>query len=105
MKIKDGVIMAGLHPIMRKVLQEADAIWKRYGQELVVTSGLEGEHSAGSLHYYGRALDFRSRYFKDEDERREVCNALAHALFLDNNCYNVVYHDTHIHVEYDVPGC
>ncbi len=63
MIIKPGAIIAGLHPVMRSVLREADKIWKAHGEELVVTAGLDGTHSAASWHYYGLALDFRTKYF------------------------------------------
>ncbi len=99
MQIKEGVILAGLDIHMRPVLVEADKIWKRYGQELVVTSGLDGVHSAGSLHYYGRALDFRTRYFTSEEEKKAVFEELIAAL--DGTLYDFVCHSTHIHVEYD----
>ena len=100
MKIKDGVILAGLDIKMRPVLIEADRIWKEHGQELVVTSGLEGTHSAGSLHYYGLALDFRTRYFK-ENEGMKVMYELTNKLHNIDYDFQVILHNTHIHVEYD----
>ena len=97
MKIKDGVILAGLDIKMRPVLIAADSIWDEYGQELVVTAGLDGAHSAGSLHYYGLALDLRTRYF--DDAMREVIGQdLEDRLPID---YDVVVHSSHVHVEYD----
>ena len=37
-----------------------DELWKRYGaDELVITSGRDGKHSAGSLHAVGMAEDYR----------------------------------------------
>ncbi len=97
MKIKDGANIHGLDIHMRPVLIEADRIWKNNGQEAVVTSGLDGVHSAGSLHYYGRAVDFRTRYF-DELHKRKVAKLLREAL---GGSYDVIEHSTHIHVEYD----
>jgi hypothetical protein len=97
MKIKDGVILNGLKMQMRKVLIEADRIWLKYDQELVVTSGLEGAHSPGSLHYYGFALDFRTRYFTQEQEAK-VYQELSRSL--DDRVYRVILHKTHIHVEF-----
>ncbi len=97
MQIKEGASLQGLDIKMRPVLIAADVIWKKYGQELVVTSGTDGTHSAGSLHYYGRALDFRTRYF-DKEELDKVFNSMCEKL---NDDYDVVVHDTHIHVEYD----
>lgn len=93
---KDGVILIGLQPVMRKVLIHAADIWEQLGQELVVTSGLEGVHSIGSMHYYGYALDLRSKYF-DADQRDQAVNALQHRL---GELYVVLNEPTHIHVHY-----
>ena len=72
MKIKEGVVLAGLQLPMRRASIEADKIWRNLGQELVVTAGLDGAHSAGSLHYYGYALDLRSRYFAEEQKETAI---------------------------------
>ena len=97
MKLKEGVIMAGIQPVMRKALKEADRIWTQFGEELVITSALDGEHSAGSLHYYGYALDLRTRYFSEYERARifeHLCNSIG-------NVYTVVHHTTHIHIQYN----
>lgn len=102
MIIKDGVILAGLDICMRPALISAERVWRDVGQRpegVTVTSGLEGTHSAGSLHYYGRALDFRTRYF-DDDLKAEVFKALVVAL--DLRYFNVVLEVDHIHVEYEL---
>jgi len=99
MKIKDGVIMAGLDIKMRPALIAAGNIWRKHGQELVITAGLEGEHSAGSLHYYGLALDFRTRYFEEYiGQDNIVIMELRDALGKD---FDVIRHSTHCHCEYD----
>jgi len=97
LKIKDGVILQGLQLPMRQVLIVADKIWKKYGQELVVTAGLDGVHSAGSLHPFGYAIDLRNRYFT-EAQKKEVEFELRMKLPSE---YDVIRHSTHIHVEYD----
>jgi len=97
MQIKSGVIMAGLDIRMRPALIAADKIWKDLGQELVVTSALDGTHSAGSLHYYGRALDFRTRDFTDNEEK-SAANRLRREVGED---FDVVLEKSHIHCEYD----
>lgn len=97
MKIKDGANIQGLDICMRPALIKADRIWKNLGQELVVTAGLDGSHSAGSLHYYGRALDFRTRYFSDAT-KRIAADQLRDGLGDD---FDVIEHATHIHVEFD----
>lgn len=96
MRIKTGVNMCGLKLPMRVVMQEAEHIWKKHGQELVITSALDGEHMAGSWHYFGLALDLRTRYFP-EALRIDIAAQLRHAL---GPGYTVLNHSTHIHVEY-----
>ena len=97
MKIKDGVSMVGIQIEMRPVLINADAIWRTHGQELVVTAVCGGMHSAGSLHYYGYAVDLRTRYFGTE-QIAVIASVLRRVLGED---YDVVIHETHIHVEFD----
>lgn len=67
MKIKEGASLAGLHEKMRIVMINAEAIWAAHNQELVITSGLDGTHSPGSLHYCGQAVDMRTSYFTDRE--------------------------------------
>jgi len=95
LKSKD-VQIHGLNIHMRPVLREADRIWKAHGQELVITCAMDGMHSAGSLHYYGQAVDLRSRYFTDS-QKDSVVNQLNSTLGIN---YDVIVHSTHIHVEY-----
>ena len=97
MQVKDGANIWGLEKVMQRVLKEADEIWSDYGEELVITSARDGIHSAGSLHYYGLAVDLRTRYFSDQDKQR-VFEELKDVLGWE---YDVILHSTHIHVEYD----
>ena len=97
MKTKKGVILAGLHPVMRPVLVAAESTWRLLGRPegATITSGLDGVHSAGSLHPYGMALDFRTRYFSP-DETASAAMRLRDKLGID---YQVVVEKDHIHVE------
>lgn len=101
MKQKTGVILAGLQECMRPGLKAAAAIYKKHGQELVITSGLEDEHSAGSKHYCGKAVDMRTYYFADA-QKDKVLRALKRKLGL---FYKIAIHNRgkkneHIHMEY-----
>lgn len=97
-QLKEGVSLMGIQYEMRKVLVAADKIWEEHGQVLVITEACGGEHSAGSLHYYGLALDLRTRFWENP-EASQVANELKEALPED---YDVVNHPgSHIHVEYD----
>lgn len=93
----DKVNIAGLNIRMRPALIHAEVIAKRHGQELIITCGMEGCHSAGSLHYYGYAFDMRSRFWGKE-EIQEVAQEIRTALGKD---YDVVVESDHIHIEYD----
>ena len=97
MKIKEGAILSGISKVMMPVLILAEKEWRKYGKELVITSGLDGTHSAGSLHYYGQAVDCRTRYF-DKTVRAKIAKSLAIKL---GPAYNIVRHSTHMHIEYD----
>lgn len=99
MIIKRGASIQGLHLSMRAVLIAADRVWKKLGikEGVTITSGTEDYvHSAGSLHPYGYALDFRTRYFDDQGE--EAARRLRIDLPAD---YDVVLEGNHIHVEND----
>ncbi len=100
MKLKKGVILAGLRLEMRPVLIASERIWKQFGRKegVTITGGLEGTHSAGSLHYYGYALDLRTRYWLKKKKKLAVAKELREALGPD---YDVVIHSTHIHAEYN----
>lgn len=100
LRIKEGASISGLKVEMMPVLIEAEKIWLKYGQELTVTCGLDGEHSAGSLHYYGYAVDLRTRDFT-EGQKQSAHSELQKRL----GCiYDVVLHKTHIHAEFDLKG-
>ena len=99
MKIKQGVSLQGLKLPMREVLAHADKIWKNHNQELVITSGTETyPHSSRSLHYYGYALDFRTRDFS-EHEKKEVYLQLNERLHTFGS-YRILLEEDHIHVEW-----
>jgi hypothetical protein len=97
LRLKNGVSINGIGPNIIAVLAPAALIWERHGQELVVTSGTDGDHSEGSLHYVGLALDFRTRYF-GLDQSFEVAADLRKALGMD---YDIVLHSSHLHIEWD----
>ena len=96
MILKDGADIKGLHVLMRPVLSASESIWITHGRSegVTVTAGLDGIHSAGSWHYYGLAVDLRTRYF-GQTVKADVYHDLKAAL----PGYDVVMHDTHIHVE------
>ncbi len=104
MKVKKGVSLVGLHIKMRKVILVVEYLWNIYNKEAVITAGSEVVdddlnfiHSVRSLHPFGLALDFRTRYF-NVFTQKEIRTKLQLLLGSD---YDVILHYTHIHVEYD----
>lgn len=97
MRKSDNVNLCGLDIKMRRVLSAAERIWASLGKELIVTSACDGLHSAGSLHYYGLAVDLYADYF-NEDLRGKAIVRLEKAIGID---YDIVNELKHIHVEYD----
>lgn len=95
MKLKPGVRVHGLRPEVVIAMLAAESVALRHGQELVVTSGIDGSHSRGSEHYKGDAFDMRIWFFADP---RAVRDDLAVALGTD---FDVILEGNHIHVEYD----
>jgi len=66
-------------------------------ENLVVTSAHDGQHSEGSLHDDGLAIDLRVWGFSEAEAKRvtvEIQERLGQR-------WDVVYEGTHIHVEYD----
>ena len=97
MTLKDGVDVKGLTPEALIILLVAENLWKKYGEELVVTAVRDGVHMKNSLHYKGMAVDLRTRYFNVATQR-VITKELRKRL---GKQYDVVMHKTHIHAEYD----
>lgn len=105
MKLKNGVLVAGVQPETLVAMMVAKDAAELHGVEFVVTSVTDGTHKEGSKHYAGRAFDMRTRDLEDPIERE----ALASTIRVDLNGkdtnwegeYDVVLESTHIHIEYD----
>lgn len=97
MKLKDGVSLEGVQWQMFAAAVKAEAVYKRYGYELTITAGTDGQHGVHSLHYTGLALDCRTRDVEAAQVPR-LQREIAQELGKD---YDVVLESDHIHVEYD----
>jgi len=94
MLIKAGVDISRLNRQIRRAMNKVSGIYENRGDELVITSTFEGNHSAGSLHYSNDAFD--CRYPKDLGVK--VVDRIKANLVGD---YDVVAERDHVHVEYD----
>ena len=96
LSLKSGVNCAHLSTGVLLGLLVAERVFDALGYKLVITSGLDGEHSKTSLHYAGEAVDLRTRHVQPQhlplivDEIRKS---------LGEN-YDVVLEATHLHVEH-----
>lgn len=103
-KLKKGVMLDKVQPQMVVAAMVVCSIYEEAGYDCTITSGNDGVHSTGSLHYRGLALDFRTRNVP-EDLRDDLQRAVQVALngeasnFVGD--YDVVLEKTHLHVEYD----
>lgn len=97
-KLKKGVSVSELKPQMLIVLQIADCIYKKHGQDCIVTSGNDGLHKMNSLHYTGYAVDLRTRCLQDRETEQNVAAELAAALGAE---FDIVLEKNHLHIEYD----
>ena len=88
--IKQGVIFRCTHREIRRAVAKLDILCQQNGCELVITSAAEGSHSAGSLHYDGKAVDIRKLGLF----HREIVQILGPG-------YDVVDEDDHWHIEWD----
>lgn len=100
MEFKAGVPRNTLDYHMRPVLDIVDEIWAAHGYKAVATSTTDGVHSAKSLHYYGLAVDIRSRDI-DVKDKPEMLKKLSFALLQLSHRYQVIDEPDHIHVEWD----
>ncbi len=91
----------GIAPQILLAIQAAEPIFADHGVDCVVTSLADGEHSPGSLHWLGRAVDFRTRTLDQPDEDQRVAGELRIALPTD---YDIVVESDHLHLEWDPRG-
>lgn len=95
--IKRDVKLHTLSPQIVLALLVAWSIYRNRGYRIMITSGNEGQHMAGSKHYTGDALDLRTNDLPDQ-MIEEITHDIRDALGPD---YDVIAEPTHLHIEYD----
>lgn len=97
-RVKPGVETNGLQPEAWRIVSEAGALWReRGGEDLTLTSAMEGSHSAQSLHFQGLAVDLRTR----DLSKAEILDRANQLLGRLGGGYDVIIEADHLHVEYD----
>lgn len=97
MSIKHGVVLDQLTPQAVLAMSVTASILSKHSYDFVVTSCGDGKHMAGSLHYSGRAFDFRTNKIH-ESMRSRIFTDIREALGPE---FDVVMEKTHGHVEWD----
>ena len=96
--IKPGVDLRGVVPQMAIAYCIALYLYQeKFGVPCVITSGSDGKHGPNSLHYKGKALDFRTNNLRGP-QVHPIYLALKEALGAQ---FDVVLEADHIHCEFD----
>ena len=95
-RIKQGVNIAGIKQEIVLAINIASVIFAKYKVDCVITCGTNGNHSRGSLHYVGYAVDLRSRDLTDISKQ----NVLAEIKDALGAQFDIVLHSTHYHLEF-----
>lgn len=98
MRTKSGVDLTGVSWRMFVASLLIEPIFKLYGSDLVITSGVDGTHKANSLHYQGLALDYRTHDLPIDQVQTVAAKVLTVLAPLG---YDVVLEGDHLHIEYD----
>jgi NADPH:quinone reductase-like Zn-dependent oxidoreductase len=104
--LKGGVKLKDLVPQMVLAAVVVASIYVKFGVECIVTSSNDSTHSVNSLHFKGRALDFRTKQDALNGRERELTAAVKAAL---GGEFDVVLEavgtdNEHLHVEWDPKG-
>ena len=100
--IKPGVDLRGLSAVWGVAYPMIQKTFEEYGYACIVTSANDGTHLPNSLHYKGKALDFRTKHMAVMDKAKviEAIRAVLGAQF-DLVFESVGLPNEHAHIEFD----
>lgn len=100
MQIKDGAVTAPLRGELYFAAGVAEVVYRQAEATLVITSGNDGEHKPGSLHYKNLAIDCRTRQLSTGQKMRIFTQLFT---ILNPMGFDVVLETLppHIHIEFD----
>jgi len=101
--IKAGASVAGLRTEILIAWYIANEVYEKYrNPRCVLTSGTDGKHKEGSLHYVGLAIDLRTNNFPDGGCDSFLVDAVVEVLAERlGEEYDVVRESNHIHIEFN----
>jgi hypothetical protein len=98
MKIKPGT-KPSIRLEMIKVRKAVEQTFNAYGYDCWLTSGMDGTHGTGSLHYAGYAEDYDASVKIPTETWQRIEMDVTQSL--GGLPYQVIAHAGHLHVEYD----
>lgn len=96
LRFKEGVQVTFTKEV-NTILEQAEFTFQANGYSCVCTSGTDGKHMEGSLHYKARAVDLRSHHVA-ADALPKIMDELKERLGKD---FDVILEGDHIHAEHD----
>jgi len=104
-QLKNGVTMH-LTPEIEKMLSVIHPIFRAFFLPVVITSGVDGPHRLGSLHYKFRAIDIRKNFLCGADvctwsmHSRTILDSLRINFFQKGMPVRVIDETDHLHIEW-----
>jgi hypothetical protein len=96
--LKPGVRIAGVRPEILLAAVAAERVFEKAGFDCTITSCMDGQHMAGSLHYKGAAIDLRTKHVPHAVELKQIVGRIKQCLGTD---FDVVVETDHLHIEFD----
>lgn len=96
-QLKSKVKILGIKPELVLTLMLVNQVFLKYNLHMIITSMLDGQHSDGSLHPYGFAVDIRSRNIS-RDFIQKIVRDLKEMF---DEQLDIVLESDHFHIEFD----
>jgi len=102
LSLKPGVEISDLDLLMVDAIPKIVRVFDAFGYRATITSGRDGEHMVGSLHYSGRALDWRT-WADDHGTqiRASIKEKICEEIVRECPRLQAIPEATHIHTELD----
>ena len=102
LRLRPSVRLKDLHPAMVIAAMVVENAYRQVGKDCVITSANDSTHGQGSLHFKGKALDFRIKNLPANQRQAVVAN-IRDALPVTD--FDILWEDVgldneHLHVEY-----